>query len=162
MIRRLSFGVSDAKRCLYIPERCQKPKYAPIGPCIDTACDLIDIVTRPWGTWEELVLNYKCTVRILCCNPGQRLSDQRHWSRDELFAILDPETVVELDGEVLKPIPGDYVFIPCGVWHRLICAGSNPVRVLEVAFGEYDQTNDIERRHDIYGRPLKGKNIGAV
>jgi len=116
---------------------------------------------RPWGFWQEFAKNEQCTIRILVVHPKKRLSDQRHQQRDEMFAILDPGTAVDLDGNLVTPSVGDFVFIPRNTWHRLICAGEIPVRVLEVAFGHYGQENDIERRHDDFGRKLIGERVGA-
>ena len=46
--------------------------------------------------------------------------------------------------------------IPRGTWHRFSNPTEDPVRCLEVAFGDkYDQ-NDIERIEDDYGRPKTG------
>lgn len=153
----------DSETTAYLPDGCKGLTYGPTRfHNLTDESDLVHIMRRPWGMWEELVQNENCTVRILTCYPGDRLSDQRHKLRDEVFAILDQGTVVELDGEVLHPMPGDYVFIPCLVWHRLICGGPTAIRVLEVAFGTYDQDNDIERRHDIYGRRLNGQGVGST
>lgn len=116
---------------------------------------------RPWGTWQEFAKNEECTIRILNVDPDEMLSDQRHQQRDELYVVLDHDTLVQLDGHEIRPDVGDIVFIPSNTWHRLICPGKSRIRVLEVAFGHYDQENDIERRADKYQRPLTGEGIGA-
>jgi quercetin dioxygenase-like cupin family protein len=46
---------------------------------------------------------------------------------------------------------GDYLLIPRGIWHRF-SAPKARIRVLEVAFGVYDEEFDIERLLDLYGR----------
>jgi mannose-1-phosphate guanylyltransferase/mannose-6-phosphate isomerase len=46
---------------------------------------------------------------------------------------------------------GDEFFIPKGETQRMSCPGSSPCRVLEIAFGEFDD-EDIERLSDDYGR----------
>ena len=51
---------------------------------------------------------------------------------------------------------GDEVWIPANARHRLACTGDRPVRVLEVAFGNWQQ-DDIERYEDDYARPEKGE-----
>jgi mannose-1-phosphate guanylyltransferase/mannose-6-phosphate isomerase len=43
------------------------------------------------------------------------------------------------------------VWVPCGATHRLGNIGSEPGRVLEMAFGEFDE-DDIERLDDDYAR----------
>lgn len=162
-MKRYSVKTTDSETTLYLPDNCSGLGYGParLRVLADPA-RLVSIMKRPWGMWETLALNESCTVKILTCKPGQRLSDQRHHFRDEVFGILDSHTIVELDGETLTPNPGDFVVIPCRVWHRLGCGGPLPIRVVEVAFGNYDQNNDIERRDDDYGRRLNGDGIGSV
>lgn len=117
---------------------------------------------RPWGFWQELAKNEECTVRILNVDPEEMLSGQRHQLRDEMYIVLDPGTVVRLGEATVHPSVGDFVFIPRNTWHRLSCGGSARIRVIEVAFGHYDQENDIERIDDKYGRPLTGTGIGSI
>jgi mannose-1-phosphate guanylyltransferase/mannose-6-phosphate isomerase len=117
-------------------------------------------VDKPWGSFDQFLLNTSCTVKILTCNPGQRLSLQRHRRRDELWVALDPGVVVERDGLTLTPEPGGEVWLPAGSLHRMSCTPTSgvPVRVLEISLGTFDE-NDIERLEDQYGRtePEAGK-----
>lgn len=110
-------------------------------------------VAKPWGAFTQYVLNTPCTVKILTCNPGQRLSLQRHRHRSELWIALDPGVVVELNAQVLTPDPGHEIWLPAGSTHRLSCQAGHPhpVRVMEISLGTFDE-NDIERLEDIYGR----------
>lgn len=110
-------------------------------------------VDKPWGSFDQFALNERCTVKILTCNPGQKLSLQRHSHRGELWVALDPGVVVTRDGEDLRPAVGTQVWLPVGSTHRLSCdAGTpHPVRVLEISFGTFDEA-DIERLQDDYGR----------
>jgi mannose-6-phosphate isomerase len=161
-MKRYIVKKAQSQSAMYLPGGCHGLSCGPLRHRnIQDADAIVHVGQRPWGTWEEFALNENCTVRILTCEPGQCLSDQRHRLRDEIYVILDAGTVVELDGETLHPEPGDYVLIPCLVWHRLICGGEKAVRVLEVAYGNYDQVQDIERRDDIYGRALDGQAVGS-
>ena len=47
--------------------------------------------------------------------------------------------------------PGDRVLVPAGAVHRLGNSGTEPLRVLEIAFGHFDE-DDIERLEDDYAR----------
>ena len=40
-------------------------------------------VDKPWGSFDQYALNTNCTVKILTCAPGQKLSLQRHSHRGE-------------------------------------------------------------------------------
>ena len=110
-------------------------------------------VDKPWGSFDQFVLNTQCTVKVLTCNPGQKLSLQRHRLRDELWIALDHGVVVELDGRIQTPDKGAQLWLPAGCVHRLSCDAGRPgpVRVLEISLGSFDE-NDIERLEDVYGR----------
>lgn len=106
---------------------------------------------RPWGGFKRYVLNEVCTVKIITVNPGQILSKQRHFNRDELWVVLDPGLRIELGDRIIEAAPGEEVFIPRLAWHRLSCTGSAPGRVMEISLGAFDE-DDIERTEDMYGR----------
>ncbi|TCJ19950.1 cupin domain-containing protein [Rubrobacter taiwanensis] len=108
-------------------------------------------VDKPWGRFEQYTHNLPCTVKIITVDPGGILSRQYHHRRDELWVVLDPGARVELGEQVLEPDPGEKVFIPRQTTHRLSAIGSEPVRVLEISFGEFDE-DDIVRLEDVYGR----------
>lgn len=106
---------------------------------------------RPWGGFERLVLNETCTVKVIVVEPGRRLSLQRHAHRDELWQVLDPGLVATVGDRSWHTVPGERVWVPRGSVHRLGCEGDTPARVLEVAFGDFDE-NDIERLEDDFAR----------
>jgi len=110
-------------------------------------------VEKPWGHFDQYALNTKCTVKILTCRPGQKLSLQRHAKRNELWVALDEGASVELDGKVILPSKGQEIWLPCGCSHRLGCVATaqEPVRIMEISLGEFDE-DDIERLEDDYGR----------
>ena len=109
---------------------------------------------KPWGGFEQYTHNLPSTVKIITVVPGGSLSRQYHHRRDELWVVLDPGARIELDGEVLSPGPGEKLYVPRGTVHRLSAGGEEPVRVLEVSFGEFDE-DDIVRLEDVYGRVVQ-------
>ena len=111
-------------------------------------------VDKPWGKFEQYTHNLPSTVKIITVAPGGTLSRQYHYHRDELWVVLDPGACVELDDKVLSPEPGEKLYIPRETVHRLSADGEEPVRVLEVSFGEFDE-DDIVRLKDVYGRPVQ-------
>ncbi|MBW8487147.1 phosphomannose isomerase type II C-terminal cupin domain [Actinomadura parmotrematis] len=110
----------------------------------------VETERRPWGAFERFTLNEPTTVKIIHVDAGQRLSLQRHRHRDELWVALDAGAVFEVGGERIEPAPGDRVLVRAGQTHRIGSAGP-AVRVLEIAFGDFDE-DDIERLEDAYGR----------
>ena len=106
---------------------------------------------RPWGGFEQLCLNEPCTVKIISIEPGHRLSLQRHEQRDELWTVLDAELNVEVGGHAWSAQVGEKVWIPRGTLHRVGNRATAAARILEVAFGHFEEC-DIERLADDYPR----------
>ena len=108
-------------------------------------------VRRPWGQFTQYCLNEPVTVKIITVDAGSELSLQRHRRRSELWIALDPTLQVEIDARAWRPAVDEEVWIPAGATHRLSAPGAQSGRVLEVAFGHFDE-DDIERLDDAYGR----------
>lgn len=112
---------------------------------------VIKFVTRPWGSFKQFANNEDCTVSLMTVLPGQRLSLQSHTGRAELWIVIDDGAVVQVGDNIKEYKAGDEVWIPANERHRLSCNGDKPVRVLEVAFGNWQQ-DDITRYSDDYDR----------
>jgi mannose-6-phosphate isomerase len=113
-------------------------------------------VERPWGSFKQYASNRDCTVSLMTVLPGKRLSLQSHTGRAELWIVLDAGARVDVGTAVLSPAAGEEIWIPAGQRHRLTAAGERAVRVLEVAFGNWQQ-EDITRYADDYSRPATGE-----
>ena len=108
-------------------------------------------VERPWGSFKQFAFNQDCTVSLMTVLPGQQLSLQSHTGRAELWIVLDDGAAVQVGDEHAERRAGDEIWIPANAQHRLGCSGPKPVRVLEVAFGNWQQA-DITRYADQYSR----------
>jgi mannose-6-phosphate isomerase len=106
---------------------------------------------RPWGSFEQFVHNEAVTVKIITVAPLQRLSLQRHTQRDEFWQVIDGPAEIEVGGHSNSVDAGGRAWIPRGSTHRLGNRGAVEVRVLEIAFGHFDE-DDIERLVDDYDR----------
>lgn len=106
---------------------------------------------RPWGGFQQFTLNEATTVKILVVEPGQRLSLQTHEHRAEFWQVLDGPLEVTIGEETWRAVPGDRLWIPQGTVHRV----GNPTdargRILEIAYGDFDEC-DIVRLEDDYQR----------
>ncbi len=111
----------------------------------------VKFVERPWGSFRQFANNEDCTVSLMTVVPGQRLSLQSHTGRAELWIVIDDGATVQVGDEVKEYNAGDEIWIPANEKHRLSCKVSKPVRVLEVAFGNWQQ-DDIKRYDDDYKR----------
>lgn len=112
---------------------------------------VVQYVERPWGHFKQYVHNTPCTVSLMTVHPGQRLSLQSHTKRAELWIVLDDGAKVQVGTEIVTYHAGEEIWIPVNEKHRLSCEGTEPIRVLEVAFGNWQQ-NDISRYEDDYER----------
>jgi Mannose-6-phosphate isomerase len=111
----------------------------------------VKLTERPWGSFEQYINNASCTVSLMHVLPGQRLSLQSHTMRAELWIVIDDGAVVQVGENIAEYKAGDEVWIPVTEKHRLSCKGNTPVRVLEIAFGNWQQ-DDITRYDDDYQR----------
>jgi mannose-6-phosphate isomerase-like protein (cupin superfamily) len=119
---------------------------------ISVAKPAVVLVERPWGSFKQFANNCDCTVSLMTVLPGQRLSLQSHTGRAELWIVIDDGAVVQVGETEHEHRAGDEIWIPANEKHRLSCLGDKPVRVLEVAFGNWQQ-EDITRYADDYQRP---------
>lgn len=106
---------------------------------------------RPWGRFDQFSHNETTTVKVITVEPGCRLSLQRHALRSEYWIVLDGPVDVTVGPDTWAAQAGDRIWVEVGEVHRLGNSGSAPVRVLELAYGEFDE-DDIERLEDDYSR----------
>ena len=112
----------------------------------------VPYIKRPWGSFTQYAHNAECTVSLMTIEPGMRLSLQSHSGRAELWIVLDDGALVQT-GDVTRPCQaGEEIWIKANEKHRLTCIADQPIRVLEVAFGNWQQ-DDITRYADDYQRP---------
>jgi mannose-1-phosphate guanylyltransferase/mannose-6-phosphate isomerase len=119
---------------------------------IPAAKPAVGFVERPWGSFRQFAHNQRCTVSLMTVSPGQRLSLQSHSGRAELWIVIDDGAVVQVGEEQRVCHAGEEIWISQKQKHRLGSCKNKPVRVLEVAFGNWQQ-EDIKRYADDYHRP---------
>jgi mannose-6-phosphate isomerase len=120
-------------------------------PVAGTELDGIVVCERPWGQFQQFVQNERVTVKVITVQPGHRLSLQRHGHRAEMWHVLDVPMDVTVGDRSWTAEVGEHVLVPSGAVHRLGNATDKPGRILEIAFGEFDE-DDIERLQDDYTR----------
>ncbi len=113
----------------------------------------VGLIQRPWGSFKQYARNRDCTVSLMTVLPGHRLSLQTHTGRAELWIVIDDGARVQVGGQERVCNAGDEIWIPANEKHRLSCSGNKPVRILDVAFGNWQQ-DDITRYADDYARTL--------
>ena len=105
---------------------------------------------RPWGSFEQFTLNEPTTVKLIHVNPHEELSLQYHHHRDEMWRVISGNPLLTIGEHAVEAIAGSDHWIPRLTHHR-IAAQDQPVLILEVAFGSFDE-NDNVRLSDRYGR----------
>ena len=113
-------------------------------------------IAKPWG--EELILARRdgSVVKMLRIRAAQRLSLQYHRQKHETLMLLSGDAhltagaaIDQLRESTMQP--GQAVDVAPGVIHRL-AAGPNGAEVLEIATRLPNDTEDIVRLADDYGR----------
>jgi mannose-6-phosphate isomerase-like protein (cupin superfamily) len=109
------------------------------------------MIEKPWGNYRILTEGSPVCVKILTIDPHQRLSLQTHERRAEAWFALSDGLEAEVEG-IKKPMPAyQRIYVGIGEAHRISNPTDQPIQVIELMFGVYDE-NDIFRMEDDYAR----------
>lgn len=107
---------------------------------------------RSWGYYRVLHQDGReVKVKELTVMPGESLSMQRHWKRAEFWFVAHGEaTVYTLDTSSDLDLHGRYsthehLWISNKQWHQLANEGTEPLRLIEIQYGEDCVEEDIVR-----------------
>ena len=105
---------------------------------------------RPWGHYRVLYETPNTKVKELTVNPGHSLSMQRHEHRNEYWHVVEGIATVHEERQTSSSKHSLYkhhtLNIPCGVWHQLKNETDEPLKIVEIQWGEKCIEEDIERR----------------
>jgi cytidyltransferase-like protein len=107
---------------------------------------------RPWGYYRVLHETPGMKVKELTVNPGQSLSMQRHWLRQEYWIVNDGAAIVNSTtngGYALPPkhlVKHEEYHVPLLGWHQLSNPYDMPLKIVEIQYGEQCIEEDIERK----------------
>jgi cytidyltransferase-like protein len=102
---------------------------------------------RPWGYYRVLhTTNTQVKVKELTVNPGKSLSMQRHSQRSELWFVGEGEATVnwEYGNKKLKTFKQEIINV--GEWHQLENKTDQPLKIIEIQYGNNCTEEDIERK----------------
>jgi len=109
--------------------------------------------TRQWGYYRVLHEDGpKVKVKELTVEPGKSLSMQKHHKRNEFWFVSQGVATVNTlnkksDFEPLSELaPHEYMFVPNDKWHQLVNHGAEPLKLIEIQYGEDCIEEDIERK----------------
>jgi len=106
---------------------------------------------RPWGYYRILHEVPGVKVKELTVEPGKSLSMQRHQYRSEYWLVSEGAAIVNRWHEDydLPPVilnKHDEYCITTNEWHQLTNPNQEPVRVVEIQYGEQCIEEDIDRK----------------
>jgi len=107
---------------------------------------------RPWGSWTMLMKAEGFQIKSIDVNPGHRLSLQSHMHRSEHWIVISGTATVQRGDETVELHPNESIYLKMGDVHRLENHGKVPLKVIEVAVGEYLGEDDIVRYADDWNR----------
>lgn len=104
-------------------------------------------VERTWGYYRVLHDVAGTKVKELTVDPGKQLSMQRHQSRAEFWFVAEGTATVKWDEHghsTIKKHGTDVIYKE--EWHQLINNTDQPLKIIEIQYGEACDESDIERR----------------
>ena len=102
---------------------------------------------RTWGHYRVLYNIPGTKVKELIVNTGQQLSMQKHKNRTEFWFVAEGTATVMRDGLNLTTIEKHQSdVIHKEEWHRLMNNSDQPLKLIEIQYGEDCNESDIERR----------------
>ncbi|MFA5791863.1 MAG: phosphomannose isomerase type II C-terminal cupin domain [Candidatus Paceibacterota bacterium] len=108
-------------------------------------------IKRPWGQFEQFTHNEVSTVKLHFINPNSSMSLQYHNHRDELWYIVSGHPVLTIGENKINAKPGEEYMVSRLEKHQ-IEAKDDAVQILEIAYDDNFDEEDIIRIEDKYGR----------
>jgi cytidyltransferase-like protein len=108
---------------------------------------------RDWGYYRVLhEPNKRVKLKELTVDPGKTLSMQRHEDRGEVWFVSEGEATLytvnkSSDAELHGRYPqNQMIVINRREWHQLANEGTEPLKVIEIQYGDRCDETDIERQ----------------
>jgi mannose-1-phosphate guanylyltransferase/mannose-6-phosphate isomerase len=100
---------------------------------------------RPWGWFTVLHERPGYRVSEVVLDPGGQMTLQRHARRDEHWIVVAGTAVVTLGEARQEVVAGGSILVPRGSVHRVANPGAEPLRLIEVQYGQSAGEADVER-----------------
>jgi len=107
---------------------------------------------RPWGYYRVLHNTPGMKVKELTVDPGMSLSMQRHHLRAEYWIVSEGTASVASQLDSGYTMPNQILHkhqeyrVPVSEWHQLSNPTDNPLKVVEIQYGDQCIEEDIERK----------------
>ena len=102
---------------------------------------------RDWGYYRVLhEYGTQVKVKELTVDSGKSLSMQKHRKRAELWFVSEGIALLKTLDDATIHRKFDNIHIPVGSWHQLMNATDEPLKIIEIQYGEECIEEDIERK----------------
>ena len=106
---------------------------------------------RLWGSFYNLFEESQIKVKELIVSPGNGMSFQKHFKRNEIWLVSKGACVVNYslntpnDKESIQLNKFDHYLVPIEAWHQITNPFNEPCHLIEIQYGEECIEEDIER-----------------
>ena len=103
---------------------------------------------RSWGYYRVLhEIDNSVKVKELTVDPGKSLSMQRHSKRAEFWFVAEGTALLKTLDDAIIYRQFDTVHIPNNSWHQLANETNEPLKIIEIQYGQECIEEDIERKN---------------
>lgn len=103
---------------------------------------------RSWGYYRVLhEISKIVKVKELTVDPGKSLSMQRHSKRAEFWFVAEGTALLKTLDDAIIYRQFDTVHIPNNGWHQLANETNEPLKIIEIQYGQECIEEDIERKN---------------
>ncbi len=106
---------------------------------------------RLWGTFYNLFEDDDVKVKELIVKPGEGMSFQKHFKRNEIWLVSKGKCVVNYSLDTpenrknIQLDKFDDYHVPVGKWHQIVNPFEETCHLIEIQYGEACVEEDIER-----------------
>lgn len=109
-------------------------------------CDNHVTAYRPWGNHTELDISPNYKIKKVVVKPGEKLSVQKHFHRNEHWIVVSGTALITVNGEQSLLRRNESTFIHMGDEHTVENPGKIDLHLIEVQVGEYIGEDDVVRK----------------
>ena len=106
---------------------------------------------RLWGSFYNLFEEDQIKVKELIVNPGEGMSFQKHFKRNEIWLVSRGSCIVNYSKDLpdnkknIQLNKFDHYLVPVGEWHQITNPFDKKCHLIEIQYGEECVEDDIER-----------------
>ena len=109
-------------------------------------------IEKPWGYYVIIDQGPHYKVKKIVVNPGNRLSLQMHFHRNEYWLVTRGKAFVTIGDQNFFLFPNQSTYIPQQTFHRMENRGNETLEIIEVQNGNCISEEDIVRIEDDFNR----------